>query len=290
MVPPCISTSVLTRQRPIPSPPFDRSERCSAWTNIWKMCGSISGMIPMPVSRTRTTASPPSRPASRRISPPGSVYLMALFSRFQRTCSSLVGSASRRIASSGIDAVNACPRSWSDDPTASIARSDDRGESHHLLAELDLPLGDAGDVHEVVDQPGQVGHLPLGHRPLGLALVGVADRVLQQVQGVPDRGQGVPQLVGQGREELVLPPIALPQGLVEPGVLDGDRRPVGEVLGQPEVARLVPPARLRGHEGERPQDPGPARQGHAQVRPQSPARAGCAGAPRPGPPPPASRR
>ena len=46
-----------------------------------------SGAIPLPLSRTRSTISPGSASAVSRISPPGSVYLAALASRFVSTCS-----------------------------------------------------------------------------------------------------------------------------------------------------------------------------------------------------------
>ena len=61
-VPPCISTRLRTRLRPIPRPPCERSSRRSAWVNRSKMCGSISAA--MPDARRpgrRTTASSPSR-------------------------------------------------------------------------------------------------------------------------------------------------------------------------------------------------------------------------------------
>jgi hypothetical protein len=44
--------------------------------------------------------------------------------------------------------------------------------------------------------------------------------------------------VGQRRQELVLPPVLLPQGVVELGVLDGDCGAVRQVLGQGEVGSV----------------------------------------------------
>ena len=40
---------------------------------------------------------------------------------------------------------------------------DDRGQQDQLLAERDLPLGNARHVEQVVDEPREVPHLPLGH-------------------------------------------------------------------------------------------------------------------------------
>ena len=56
-LPACISTNRLTSVRPIPRPPCDRASERSPCTNNSKMRGSCSGAIPIPVSRTRTTAS-----------------------------------------------------------------------------------------------------------------------------------------------------------------------------------------------------------------------------------------
>ena len=60
-VPPCISTRFFTSVRPMPSPPCERVAAWSTCTNRSKILGSMSGAMPMPVSRTRSTASRPSR-------------------------------------------------------------------------------------------------------------------------------------------------------------------------------------------------------------------------------------
>ena len=52
--------------------------------------------------------------------------------------------------------------------------------------------------------------------------VGVAVRQPHHLEAVAERGQRVPQLVGQQGEELVLAPVLLAQLAVEPGVLDRD--------------------------------------------------------------------
>ena len=140
--------------------------------------------------------SPPSGSTASRIWPPGSVYLAELFSRFQRTCSSLVGSASSRIAPSGRATVSSVAALVDQGPGRLDGLADDRGQVHDLLLEFDLAPADAGHVHQVVDQAGQVDDLPLGHRPLGLEALAVAPGPLHQVQGVADRGQGVPQVRG----------------------------------------------------------------------------------------------
>ena len=55
---------------------------------------------PCPAPGSRRPRRPPARPSAGS-GPPGSVYLAALFSRLPRTCSSRVGSASRRTGSVG---------------------------------------------------------------------------------------------------------------------------------------------------------------------------------------------
>ena len=165
-LPPCSSTRRRTRVRPIPSPPWLRSSDRSAWVNRSKTRGSSSGAIPMPVSRTRTTASSPSRPASSSIRPPGSVYLAALFSRLARTCSSRAASASRGIGLVGQRRPTA--RGGGTRSAAGPSRRRGRRPSRRStrpLAELDLAAADPGDVEQVVDQPGEVPDLPLGDRP-----------------------------------------------------------------------------------------------------------------------------
>ena len=64
-------------------------------------CGSASVRDADPVVRTRTTASPPSRSASRRMCPPRGVYLALLLSRLVMTCATRAGSACSQIGSSG---------------------------------------------------------------------------------------------------------------------------------------------------------------------------------------------
>src|SRR5436853_573241 len=79
--PPCMSTRLRTRVRPMPSPPSVRASEPSDWTNGSKTRPSTSGGTPIPLSRTRTTASLPSVPALTQMCPPGIVYLAALLRR-----------------------------------------------------------------------------------------------------------------------------------------------------------------------------------------------------------------
>ena len=73
IVPPWRSTTALAIERPSPSPPNCRVIAGSPCSNGSKMCGSASGSIPLPVSRTSTSTRPvaggpgrhPDRPAGR---------------------------------------------------------------------------------------------------------------------------------------------------------------------------------------------------------------------------------
>lgn len=81
-------------------------------------------------------------------------------------------------------------------------------ELHALTAELDRPPTDAAHVQQVVHEPHDLTDVPLhdhGRRADGLAIpVGQP----QDLQRVADRGEGVAELVGQHRQELVLTAVA----------------------------------------------------------------------------------
>ena len=108
---------------------------------------------------------------------------------------------------------------------------EDRPGVDELLAEPDLPAGDAGDVEQVVDEPGELPDLPLDDvaRPAAVLLVGGH---LQDGHGVVDRRQRVPQLVGEHRQELVLVAVGLAEG---PGL----PLPLGEVRPPRVLAAAV---------------------------------------------------
>src|SRR6185369_15176702 len=91
--PPCNSASVLTSVRPMPRPSRDRSSDVSTCANMSNTRGRSAAAMPMPVSRTRITASPFSSAAISQMRPPLSGNLHALFSRLATTCVSLAASA-----------------------------------------------------------------------------------------------------------------------------------------------------------------------------------------------------
>ena len=83
---------------------------------------------------------------------------------------------------------------------------------NQFAAEPDLARGDPRDVEQVIDRPGHVPKLPLMtpsiRRGAGLAVVA---QHFEHLHGVGDGGQGVAQLVGEHRQELVLTAVVLLQ-------------------------------------------------------------------------------
>ena len=92
IVPPCRSTTALAIDSPRPRPPNCRVTAGSPCSKASKMCGSASGLIPLPVSRTSTSTRPsPAGRVATRIVPPAGVNFAAFFTRFQITCWSRAG-------------------------------------------------------------------------------------------------------------------------------------------------------------------------------------------------------
>ena len=80
-----------------------------------------------------------------------------------------------------------------------------------LAAQLDLALGDARDIEQVIDQSGHVPQLALAH---GHCLPGSGFRLhspAQQTDRIANRRQRIAQLVRQHRQELILAPVSLLQ-------------------------------------------------------------------------------
>ena len=131
---------------------------------------------------------------------------------------------------------------------------------HPLLAQLHLATGDPGQVEQVVHQTAKLLHLPPHHLPGALDEGLVHAGLLEKLGGVPQRGQRVPEFVGQHRQELVLALVRLHQPLVEPlqlGVLAG-QFPLGGQQFVVQAAQLVVDGNLRRRLPDllRPPDPG----------------------------------
>ena len=103
--------------------PALRSSERSAWVNRSKTRGSSSGAMPMPVSRTRTTASSPSRSAVER---DPAARLGVLGGVVQQVGEDLLqpgGSASSGTGSSGSETVSSWPRASISGRAVSTARA-----------------------------------------------------------------------------------------------------------------------------------------------------------------------
>ena len=212
-VPPCISTRRLDQRQPDAQPPLRPVQRALALGEQVEDLGQeFRARCPTPVSRTRM-ATWSASPLGRQPDLPARFGVLGgVVQQVDRSpASSRVASASSQIGSSGSDTIS----SWlapadSSARTVSIAPRTDRRQLHALLAQLDLAPGDPRDVQQVVDQAGQVVDLTLDHRaaiPRG--------RSPERSHAAPapgrclDRGQGVAQLVGEHRQELVLAAVGL---------------------------------------------------------------------------------
>ena len=106
---------------------------------------------------------------------------------------------------------------------------------------MQLAGHDAGDVEDVLDELGLRARVAVDGVD-GAGAGGFLELVaLEQLRPAHDRVEGRPQLVGQGGQELVLEPVRLPGLAVQPRAVGGQRRPVGQALGQREVGLGQPP-------------------------------------------------
>ena len=80
-------------------------------------------------------------------------------------------------------------------------------QQHPRLLQPDFALADAAHVHQIINQPGHVLHLALHHGARLLQRPGIALGQLHDLQAVLDRGQRVPQFMGEGRQKHVLAPV-----------------------------------------------------------------------------------
>ena len=141
-------------------------------------------------------------------------------------------------------------------PEDGLHLADDPRHVHALLAQLHHSPRDARCVQQVIHHARQLGGLPPddfagpGRGPIGLP----GERLVQQRAGAGDPGQRVAQLVGEHRQELVLPAVPLGQFVVAPLQLRFQARALLDLLLQPgcvllqfvvELGVLVARARLR---------------------------------------------
>jgi len=116
--------------------------------------------MPMPLSRTLTMASPPSRDIDISMRPCGDVYFAALLRRLANTCVQAHRIAlddKPLIAQRDVRFVLASLQQG----VAGLDRlMDDGGKVEMLFPELDLPARDARDLKQIVDEANEMIHLP----------------------------------------------------------------------------------------------------------------------------------
>ena len=151
--------------------------------------------MPIPVSATSMRTLRSSPPIRSAMLPPGSVYLIALSSRFERICSQACGRPRRCRAARLVSVAESCfsssrgRQSWSS-VSASLAVSIARQLEAGLAA---LDLRELEQVRHDGAQPAcvAVDHLEVG-APVGLGERGAAE---QRLGEAADRGEGRAQLV-----------------------------------------------------------------------------------------------
>ena len=179
-------------------------------TNRSKTRGSISGAMPMPVSRTRDarTSLAVALRADRRCGRRVGVYLAALVSRFATTCASRVGSPSTDQARAARRPSGGASRCSSSGLAISIALRDDLGE-------LDAARVRSSILPRVMRETSSRSSTrrtrcstwrSMTARSLGARRVAAQ---LHQLQRGQDRRQRIAQLVAEHREELVLRAVRL---------------------------------------------------------------------------------
>src|SRR5262249_62424206 len=94
-------------------------------------------------------------------------------------------------------------------------------EVHGGAGHGDLARGDASDVHEIVDEPGEALELASHRAPGHLRRLLSATQALQDAEGRADHGKWVAELVGEHGHELILAHVAILDLRAEETVLDG---------------------------------------------------------------------
>ena len=203
-----------TSDRPMPSPPCDRSSGGSTWReHVEDARQQLRRDADAGVAHARRPTSSPSSLGRRaRCGRPRSVYLAALFSRLANTCASRAGSASsatgprRQVDASaawrrGVDerAAGLDRRAAPPPPGSTRSRAQLRA-CRGVIRETSSRSSTQADhlPHLALDH--RLGARPPRRRPLALAAC--------TCQRVADRRQRVAQLVGERGQELVLAAVA----------------------------------------------------------------------------------
>ena len=196
----------------MPSPPWARSSERSAWRNSSKTLGKhVGGDADAVVAHAEGQG--PALVLDGGTEPDLPPFAGVLHGVVQEVAEDLL--QPRRV---GVQEHRGLGRWERDGQIVALGRDqrldaldgvgDERLRRDQLAAEHDLAPGDPRDVEQVVDEPGHVPDLPAHEldRPVevSLALVLLGVPLAEHLECVIDGGQGVAQLVGEHRQELVL--------------------------------------------------------------------------------------
>ena len=209
---PCRSAIHLTRLKPSPAPSAAADRAGSPRKKRSKTCGSASGAMPTPVSRTSSTASEPSVATRTEMRPPSGVNLIALSRRLSNRRSSQLGVAENRDVVGGVGRKGNALRLRNriellDD------RHGQRGQIHRRARQRDLAGLRSGERQQLADETRECVQL--------FELVPQSALIVFRVTGLHQRELGLSSQDGQWRPQLVSDGCAelthLGDRLLEPG-------------------------------------------------------------------------
>ena len=162
----------------------------------------MSGVMPMPVSATRTSTLPSAGSATTVIVPPCSVYLAALASRFDITCASRSASPSTTRPFRGTCTSNVCRRCSINGLASSMPLAMTSLMAIAFAFQFHLAARNTRDIEQVVHEARQMLHLALDDRALPFCRA-IAPQPHELKCGL-NRRERVSQLMAEHRQELVL--------------------------------------------------------------------------------------
>src|SRR5229473_1891092 len=114
---------------------------------------------------------------------------------------------------------------------ADLDRSANRlGNFQGFLLELNLAARNPRDVQKIVDQAGEMPHLPLDNRLGPVQPVGIRTHASQQLGRISDRRQRITQFMAQHRKKFVLVPIRILKLLIQLRIVQSDSCTIGQLI------------------------------------------------------------
>ena len=153
-LPPCISTSCLTIDRPSPRPPCRRVVEPSAWRNRSKTNGRNSGLIPMPVSVTVISTCELTRSSRTWIRPASGRELHRVGEQVPDDLLEPRRVARDRAGQRVEDLDDADALGLGGRQDRRQRRVDDLGQAHPLDVQAELAGDDPREVEQVLDELG----------------------------------------------------------------------------------------------------------------------------------------